>query len=131
MEADVALKPITLRLDEEEYEQLKEHLSSFGDPDINTAYVLRSYIRDLNRALPFVVNSGWELKNYFGFMGAWLKQMVTMTDTELLGKGMFNWWQNWNPMAPPSSGPGDTGEGEERKPKSGPKKKEGGERENK
>jgi len=47
------LKPITLRLDEEEYEQLKKNLDAFGDPDINVAYVVRSYIRDLNRSLPF------------------------------------------------------------------------------
>ena len=34
----MALKPVTLRLDEEEYEKLKAHLSQFGDPDIGPAY---------------------------------------------------------------------------------------------
>jgi hypothetical protein len=93
----VALKAITLRLDEEEYEKLKAHLSKFGDPDINVAYVLRSYIRDLNRVLPFAVNAGWDLKNYFGFLGIWLKQFVSMSDTEMFSKGMFNWWESLYP----------------------------------
>jgi hypothetical protein len=92
----MALKAITLRLDEEEYEQLKEHLSNFGDPDINVAFVIRSYIRDLNRVLPYVMNAGWDLKNYFGLMGVWLKQLVDMTDG-ILSKGMFNWWQQLQP----------------------------------
>ena len=39
----MALKPITLRLDEEEYEKLKVHLEAFGDPDISVAFVVRSY----------------------------------------------------------------------------------------
>ncbi len=33
----MALKPVTLRLDEEEYEKLRAHLCQFGDPDINVA----------------------------------------------------------------------------------------------
>ncbi len=93
----MALKAITLRLDEEEYEKLKEHLSKFGDPDINVAYVLRSYIRDLNRVLPFAVSAGWDLKNYFGFLGIWLRQFVSMSDMETFSKGMFNWWQSFYP----------------------------------
>ncbi len=104
----MALKAITLRLDEEEYEKLKEHLSKFGDPDINVAYVLRSYIRDLNRVLPFAVNAGWDLKNYFGFLGIWLKQFVSMSDMEMFSKGMFNWWQSLYPGGP---GPGPSGRG--------------------
>jgi len=122
----MALKPITLRLDEEEYEALKEHLGKFGDPDINAAYVIRSYIRDLNRALPIVVSTGWDLKTYFGFMGAWLKQMVSMTDTELMNKGMLNWWQGWNPLATPPRGPGDENNSEEGEDKASPHKKKGG-----
>jgi hypothetical protein len=94
----VALKPITLRLDEEEYEQLKAHLEAFGDPDINAAYVVRSYIRDLNRSLPFMLNSGWDLKNYFGMLGSWLKQFSTVTDADIF-KMMSNPWQMWNPAA--------------------------------
>ena len=99
----MALKAITVRLDEEEYEQLKEHLGKFGDPDINVAYVLRSYIRDLNRVLPFAVSSGWDLKNYFGLMGMWLKQFVSMSDMEAFNKGMMGWWQSFYPAG---QGPG-------------------------
>ena len=91
----MALKPMTLRLDEEEYEKLKEYLSKFGDPDINVAYVLRAYIRDLNRALPLLMNSDWDLKNYFGFIGLWLKQFVAMSDVDMLGKAMANPWAYW------------------------------------
>jgi hypothetical protein len=94
----VALKPITLRLDEEEYEQLKAHLEAFGDPDINVAYVVRSYIRDLNRSLPFMLNSGWDLKNYFGMLGSWLKQFSSVTDADMF-KLMTNPWQIWSPTA--------------------------------
>lgn len=92
----MALKPITLRLDEEEYEKLRVYLSEFGDPDINVAYVLRSYIRDLNRALPFLLKSGWDLKNYFGLLGSWLKQIGSMTDSDLFSKVMVNPWALWN-----------------------------------
>jgi len=103
----MALKSVTLRLDEEEYEKLKEYLSEFGDPDINVAYVLRSYIRDLNRALPFV-KSGWDLKNYFGMLGSWLKQFSSMQDQEMLSKMMVNPWTFWN-------NPASRGHGEEAK----------------
>lgn len=95
----MALKPITLRLDEEEYEQLKAHLEAFGDPDINVAYVVRAYIRDLNRSLPFMLSSGWDLKNYFGMMGSWLKQFSSMTDADLF-KSMANPWAMWGMAAP-------------------------------
>jgi hypothetical protein len=91
----MALKPITLRLDEDEYEKLKVHLEAFGDPDINVAFVVRSYIRDLNRSLPFMLNSGWDLKNYFGMMGSWLKQFSSMSDVDMF-KMMSNPWQFWN-----------------------------------
>jgi hypothetical protein len=91
----MALKPITLRLDEEEYEKLKLHLEAFGDPDINVAFVVRSYVRDLNRSLPFMLNSGWDLKNYFGMMGSWLKQFSSMSDVDMF-KMMSNPWQFWN-----------------------------------
>lgn len=91
----MALKPVTLRLDEDEYEKLKSHLSQFGDPDINVAYVLRAYIRDLNRALPFLINSGWDLKNYFGLLGSWLKQFSSFTDAEMLAKMTLNPWVFW------------------------------------
>ena len=94
----MALKPVTLRLDEEEYERLREHLSKFGDPDINVAYVLRAYIRDLNRVMPFLVSSGWDLKNYFGLLGYWLKQASSITDLDMLAKSMINPWSLWKPV---------------------------------
>lgn len=96
----MALKPVTLRLDEEEYEKLKAHLSQFGDPDLNVAYVLRAYIRDLNRAMPFLVNSGWDLKNYFGLFGAWLKQFSAASDVEAFTKMAINPWAFWMPNTP-------------------------------
>lgn len=92
----MALKPITLRLDEEEYERLKAYLAEFGDPDINVAYVLRAYIRDLNRALPFLMKSGWDLKNYFGLLGTWLKQWGSITDVETFTRMTLNPWSFWN-----------------------------------
>jgi len=91
----MALKPITIRLDEEEYDKLKAQLESFGDPDINVAYVVRSYIRDLNRSLPFMRNSGWDLKNYFGMLGSWLKQFGAMKDVDMF-KVMSSPWGMWN-----------------------------------
>lgn len=103
----MALKSVTLRLDEGEYEKLKEYLSEFGDPDINVAYVLRSYIRDLNRALPFV-KSGWDLKNYFGMLGSWLKQFSSTQDQEMFAKMMANPWAFWNNHS--SHGHGKEGE---------------------
>ena len=93
----MALKAVTLRLDEEEYEKLRAHLSQFGDPDINVAYVLRAYIRDLNRAMPLLMNSGWDLKNYFGLVGYWLKQIGSITDLETFAKISLNPWFLWKP----------------------------------
>jgi hypothetical protein len=92
----MALKTVTLRLDEEEYEKLRKHLIEFGDPDINVAYVLRSYIRDLNRALPFLMKSGWDLKNYLGLLGSWLKQFSTLPDQEIMSKMMVNPFSFWS-----------------------------------
>ena len=104
----MALKSITLRLDEEEYEKLKQLLNEFGDPDINAAYVLRSYIRDLNRALPFMVKSGMDLKNYLGSLGSWMKKLGSMTDVDVLSKVMMNPWSLWTPGSPDESGPAGT-----------------------
>jgi hypothetical protein len=102
----MALKSITIRLDEEEYEKLKQLLNEFGDPDINAAYVLRSYIRDLNRALPFMVTSGMDLKNYLGMLGSWLKKIGSMTDVDVLSKAMMNPWTLWSaPDSPAEGGP--------------------------
>ncbi len=97
----MALKPVTLRLDEEEYEKLRAHLSQFGDPDINVAYVLRAYIRDVNRVMPFLISSGWDLKNYFGLVGYWLKQIGSITDVEMFAKMTLNPWAYWKANEPP------------------------------
>lgn len=121
----MALKPITLRLDEEEFEKLKEHLSGFGDPDINVAYVLRAYIRDLNRAFPYILKSGWELKNYFGSLGLWLKQFGAMTDIEMFAKSAFDWTKYWkSAMGLPSERSADSASDDEGKePRRAVKKK--------
>ena len=103
----MALKAITLRLDAEEFEKLKENLSKFGDPDINVAYILRAYIRDLNRAFPSLLVSGWDLKNYFGIFGLWLSQIASVANAELLTKGMFNWWTLGSPKGPSQEGGAD------------------------
>jgi hypothetical protein len=101
----MALKSITLRLDEEEYEKLRAHLAEFGDPDINVAFVLRSYIRDLNRALPIMMKSGIDLKNYFGLLGSWLKQVGTMTDFDVITRTMTGPWKLWNAAGAPAEEP--------------------------
>jgi hypothetical protein len=88
----MALKTISLKLDQEEYEKLKENLSKFGDPDINVAYVLRGYIRDLNRSLPLLAASGWDLKNYLGLAGLWLRQVGAITDMELFSRMIPSPW---------------------------------------
>jgi hypothetical protein len=92
------LKPITIRLDEEEYDKLKELLNEFRDPDINVAYVLRCYIRDLNRALPLIVKSGFDLKNYFGLFGQWLKQFSSLINQDKYPADMMNLWAMWGAM---------------------------------
>ena len=121
----MALKPITLRLDEEEYEELREHLSKFGDPDINVGYVLRAYVRDLNRALPFLLAAGWDLKNYFGFLGIWLKQIGTMTDMEVFTKSMSP-WQFWaGSGTSPQPAPEASEDAREKEQKRGGKEKGG------
>ena len=104
----MALKSITIRLDEEEYERLKQLLNEFGDPDINAAYVLRAYIRDLNRALPFMVTSGMDLKNYLGLLGSWLKKLGSVPDVDVLSKVITNPWSLWNaPASPAEKGRGE------------------------
>jgi len=44
------LKPVTIRLDEDEDNKLKAQQESFGDPVINVAYVIRSCIRGLDHS---------------------------------------------------------------------------------
>jgi hypothetical protein len=83
----VTLKPITLRLDEKEYEKLKGHLGKYGDPDLNVAYVIRKYIRDLNRALPHLMKSDLDLMNILSFYGHGLKSFDRIAEIEVLAKG--------------------------------------------
>lgn len=98
----MSLKPITLRLDEEEYEKLRNLLNDFADPDINVAYVVRCYIRDLNRALPFMMKSGVDLKSYLGLFGPWLKQFSSMVEPENYSRIMMNPWAMWGAPSPVS-----------------------------
>lgn len=83
----MTLKPITLRLDVKEYEKLREFLGKYGDPDLNVAYVIRKYIRDLNRALPAMMKSDLDLINLLSFYGHGLKSLNRITEVELLAKG--------------------------------------------
>jgi hypothetical protein len=45
-----------------------------------------------------MLNPGWDLKNYFGMLGSWLKQFSSVTDADMF-KMMSNPWQMWNPSA--------------------------------
>ncbi len=53
----MALKIYSIRLDEEEYETLKKYLDEYGDPELNIGFVLRQYMRSLNRAIPYLKKS--------------------------------------------------------------------------
>ena len=121
----MALKPITLRLDEEEYENLKEHLSAFGDPDISVAYILRAYIRDLNRVLPYLLKSEWDLKNYFGLIGLWLKQSVSMSTAEMFSKMVVNPWSYWRSAGAQGEHRAERGEDTDKKEQRHPSSKQG------
>lgn len=41
-----------------------------------------------------MLNSGWDLKNYFGMLGTWLKQFGAMKDADMF-KMMSNPWAIW------------------------------------
>lgn len=83
----MGLKTYSLRLDEEEFESLKKSLSSYGDPDLNVGYVIRAYIRDLNRSLPNLKKSMWGLRNVIAFYGSFMGHMDRIIDVELIAKG--------------------------------------------
>ncbi len=92
----MTLKPVTLQLDEGEYEKLKEYLCEFGDPDISVEVAIRSYIRNLNRAMPLALKSNYDVKNYFQLLGAWLKHFDFKMDHGMFSKTMGNpsfFWQ--------------------------------------
>ncbi len=86
----MALQQVTLKLDEGEYEKLKEYLNEFGDPDITIEVVVRSYIRSLNRAMPIVLKSNHSLYNYFELMGSWLKHFDFMINNRMFSTTMEN-----------------------------------------
>jgi hypothetical protein len=81
------LKNYSIRLDEEEYEKLKKSLSGFGDPDINIGFVLRQYIRDLNKAIPDLKKSDLGLSFNLAFFGSMLRQFARSAQLEALVKG--------------------------------------------
>lgn len=83
----MGLKTYSLRLDEDEFEKLKKALSEHGDPDLNVGYVLRAYIRDLNRAIPSLKKSPLGIRNNLAFLGSFLKEMDRLIDIEILIKG--------------------------------------------
>jgi hypothetical protein len=49
-----------------------------------------------------MLTSGWDLKNYFGMLGSWLKQFGAMKDADMF-KMMSNPWQIWSPTGTQSS----------------------------
>ena len=83
----MGLKTYSLRLDEEEFEKLRKALSEHGDPDLNMGYVIRAYIRDLNRAIPSLKKSDLGLRNNLAFFGSFMKHIDRVVDIELLIKG--------------------------------------------
>ena len=87
MEDVLGLKTYSLRLDEEEFEKLRNALSEYGDPDLNMGYIIRAYIRDLNRAIPNLKKSSIGLRNNISFFGSILKHMDRIIDLEVILKG--------------------------------------------
>lgn len=83
----MGLKTYSLRLDEEEFETLREALSEYGDPDLNIGYVIRTYIRDLNRAIPHLKKSTVGLRNNLATFGSALKYIDRLIDLEMILKG--------------------------------------------
>src|SRR5208337_5422532 len=83
----MALKTYSLRLDEDEFEKLRQYLSDYGDPDLNVGFVIRSYIRDLNKALPDLKKSDLDLQFNLAFFGTMLRQFVRSAQIEGIVKG--------------------------------------------
>ncbi len=92
---------ITLQVDEREYEKLKEYLSEFGDPDVLLEIAIKSYIRHLNRAMPFAHEFNYNLRTYFHLLSAWLKQFDTMVDLDMFQKTMASPRYLWQWMNAP------------------------------
>jgi len=83
----MALKTYSLRLEEEEYENLRKFLSEYGDPDLNIGYVIRSYISDLNKVLPNIKKSSLGIRNNLAVWSAAFRQMGRTVDIEDILKG--------------------------------------------
>ena len=85
----MALKNYSIRLDEEEYEKLKKYLGEHGDPEINVGFVLRQYIRDLNKAIPDIKRSSFDPRLAITLIGSMLKQFVRNADVANLIEGAY------------------------------------------
>jgi hypothetical protein len=83
----MALKTYSLRLDEDEYEKLRKALSDYGDPDLNVGFVLRTYISDLNKAIPHLKKSDIGIRNNLAFWGSALRNINLIAKIENIMKG--------------------------------------------
>jgi hypothetical protein len=80
----MALKNYSIRLDEEEYNNLKVNLKRFHDADVNVGFVLRQYIRDLNWVIPELSEKDLRLSFHTGLfasmVGSLLKNAKMIAD---------------------------------------------------
>jgi hypothetical protein len=83
----MVLKTYSLRLEEEEYEKLRQFLSEYGDPDLNIGFIVRAYIRDLNKALPGLKKSDLGIRNNLAFFGSLLRHIDRIAVIENILKG--------------------------------------------
>jgi hypothetical protein len=83
----MALKNYSIRLDEAEFEKLRKALSDYGDPDLNVGFVLRTYIRDLNKALPHLKKSELGIRSNLAFWGSALRNINLIAKIENIMKG--------------------------------------------
>lgn len=83
----MALKSYTLRLDEEEYEKLRNYLNHYGDPDLNISFILRRYIRDLNDSMPNLQKGTFNLLGTLAMYGTALRQMTRSAEIHNLTQG--------------------------------------------
>lgn len=81
------LKTYSLRLEEEEFEKLRQFLGEYGDPDLNVSYILRAYIRDLNKALPNLKKSEYGIRNNLSFWSTVFRQAARTALIENMMKG--------------------------------------------
>ena len=83
----MSLKTYSIRLEESEYEKLRDFIGKNGDPDLNLNYLIRSYIADLNRALPDLDKSKFSVKNQIMYWGVMLKQIIRTSQIEHMLRG--------------------------------------------